>query len=53
MDLIDPRSHTIIEGENLSREREFTGGPFPFSPFESLLIVLVTLAAIAAVLWGM
>jgi len=53
MDLIDPRSHTVIEGENARRERFAADRPFPFSPVESLLIVLVTLAAIAAVLWGM
>lgn len=51
---MDPRSPipgTLIEGENARRERFAADRPFPFSPVESLLIVLVTLAAIAAVLW--
>lgn len=53
---MDPRSPipgTLIEGENARRARFAADRPFPFSPFKSLLIVLVTLAAIAAVLWGM
>ena len=59
---MDPRSPIpgpLIEGENARRERFAADRPFPFSPVEilmsaqRLLIVLVTLAAIAAVLWGM
>lgn len=45
--------HIVIEGEGLRRERFAADRPFPFSPVESLLILTVTLAAIAAVLWGM
>lgn len=52
MDPRHPVSHTVIEGEGLERERIAANRPFPFTPRESLLIVIVTLAAIGAALYA-
>jgi len=41
----------VFDGENLERARQCEIRPFPFTPVESLLIVLTMLAALGAVLW--
>jgi len=54
MDEINPTNHTIhpmVEGEHLTRSRFAADRPFFATPVESLGIVLVTLAALGAVLW--
>lgn len=54
---MDPRSpiphvvHEQIDGEHLTRSRFAADRPFFATPVESLGIVLVTLAALAAVVW--
>ena len=50
MDTRDPiTGHIVIDGEHLEAERLAANRGCAFTPLESLLIVGVTLAAIAAV----
>lgn len=55
---MDPRTHTVIQGENLARERDlehaWANQPCKVSPhqFTNVLIVLVLSGAIFAALWA-